>query len=144
MPRAGEADTLTAAQHSIDTAVYDAVRTAVIRLIRFRQIRPGSAGPHAARPALAGQQLGVRAVQAGEVRLVGQGAGRLVGERPAALAADVPAAGQRHDELPLKADAFGLPGVHASAQHADVGLRQPAAQCDWPGSVGVPQVRGVG
>jgi hypothetical protein len=90
MPRAGEADTLTAPQHSIDTAVYDAVRTAVIRLIRFRQIRPGCAGPHAARPALAIQQLGVRAVQAREVRLVG--------ERPAALAADVPAAGQRHDD----------------------------------------------
>lgn len=41
-----KADALTAPQHAIDTAVYDAVREAVIRLIRTRQIRPdSSAGP---------------------------------------------------------------------------------------------------
>ncbi|MGW7201302.1 hypothetical protein [Streptomyces chryseus] len=41
-----KADALTAPQHSIDTAVYDAVREAVIQLIRSRQIRPdSSAGP---------------------------------------------------------------------------------------------------
>ncbi|MGP4003526.1 hypothetical protein [Streptomyces sp. 8N706] len=41
-----KADALTAPQHSIDSAVYDAVRAAVIRLIRSRQIRPdSSAGP---------------------------------------------------------------------------------------------------
>ncbi|MEV6029480.1 hypothetical protein [Streptomyces sp. NPDC052036] len=41
-----KADALTAPQHSIDTAVYDAVREAVIHLIRTRQIRrDSSAGP---------------------------------------------------------------------------------------------------
>ncbi|MFJ4428806.1 hypothetical protein [Streptomyces bobili] len=40
------ADALTAPQHSIGTPVYDAVREAVIHLIRTRQIRPdSSAGP---------------------------------------------------------------------------------------------------
>ena len=41
-----KADALTAPQHSIDTAVYDAIREAVVRLVRSRQIRPdASAGP---------------------------------------------------------------------------------------------------
>ncbi|MFD9099028.1 hypothetical protein [Streptomyces collinus] len=41
-----KADALTAPQHDIDTTVYDAVRNAVIRLIRSREIRPdSSAGP---------------------------------------------------------------------------------------------------
>ncbi|MFF1401044.1 hypothetical protein ACFVZD_45965 [Streptomyces sp. NPDC058287] len=41
-----KADTLSAPQHTIDTTVYNAVREAVIRLIRAREIRPdSSAGP---------------------------------------------------------------------------------------------------
>ncbi|OIK01653.1 hypothetical protein [Streptomyces monashensis] len=41
-----KADALTAPQHAIDAPVYDAVRTAVIHLIRSREIRPDScAGP---------------------------------------------------------------------------------------------------
>ncbi|MET7846120.1 hypothetical protein ABZT45_48145 [Streptomyces sp. NPDC005356] len=41
-----KADALTAPQHTIGTAVYDAVREAVIRLIRSWEIRPdSSAGP---------------------------------------------------------------------------------------------------
>ncbi|MFB6675084.1 hypothetical protein ACFCWG_22255 [Streptomyces sp. NPDC056390] len=41
-----KADALTAPQHTIDTTVYDAVREAVIRLIRSHEIRPdSSAGP---------------------------------------------------------------------------------------------------
>ncbi|MFB7931973.1 hypothetical protein ACFC4C_23035 [Streptomyces sp. NPDC056039] len=41
-----KADALTAPQHSIDSLAYDAVREAVIHLIRSRQIRPdSSAGP---------------------------------------------------------------------------------------------------
>ena len=41
-----KADALTAPQHTIDTTAYDAVREAVIRLIRAREIRPDScAGP---------------------------------------------------------------------------------------------------
>ncbi|MEU1466158.1 hypothetical protein ABZ467_37165 [Streptomyces sp. NPDC005727] len=41
-----KADALTAPQHDIDATVYDAVRTAVIHLIRSREIRPdSSAGP---------------------------------------------------------------------------------------------------
>ncbi|WP_369386228.1 hypothetical protein AB5J72_00265 [Streptomyces sp. CG1] len=41
-----KADALTAPQHTIDATVYDAVRTAVIHLIRSREIRPdSSAGP---------------------------------------------------------------------------------------------------
>ncbi|MET8615675.1 hypothetical protein [Streptomyces misionensis] len=41
-----KADALTAFQHDIDATVYDAVRNAVIRLIRSREIRPdSSAGP---------------------------------------------------------------------------------------------------
>ncbi|MGW2557620.1 hypothetical protein [Streptomyces sp. NPDC001635] len=39
-------DELTAPEHTVDTAIYDAVRTAVIHLIRSREIRPDSyAGP---------------------------------------------------------------------------------------------------
>lgn len=41
-----KADALTAPQHTIDTTVYDVIRTAAIRLIRSREIRPdSSAGP---------------------------------------------------------------------------------------------------
>lgn len=41
-----KADALTAPQHAIDATVYDAIRTAVIHLIRSREIRPdSSAGP---------------------------------------------------------------------------------------------------
>lgn len=41
-----KADALTAPQHVIDTTAYDAVRTAVIQLIRSHEIRPdSSAGP---------------------------------------------------------------------------------------------------
>lgn len=41
-----KADALTAPQHAVDTTVYDAIRTAVIQLIRSREIRPdSSAGP---------------------------------------------------------------------------------------------------
>ncbi|MFB8000310.1 hypothetical protein ACFC4G_47105 [Streptomyces sp. NPDC056002] len=41
-----KADALTAPQHTIDPAVYNAVREAVIRLIRSHEIRPdSSAGP---------------------------------------------------------------------------------------------------
>ncbi len=41
-----KADALTAFEHDIDAMVYDAVRNAVIRLIRSREIRPdSSAGP---------------------------------------------------------------------------------------------------
>ncbi|MGW3984737.1 hypothetical protein [Streptomyces mirabilis] len=41
-----KADALTAPQHAIDTTVYDAIRTAVIHLIRSREVRPdSSAGP---------------------------------------------------------------------------------------------------
>ncbi|WP_420082572.1 hypothetical protein ACN6AT_36625 (plasmid) [Streptomyces sp. JL4002] len=41
-----KADALTAPGHSIDAAAYEAVREAVIHLIRTRQIRPdSSAGP---------------------------------------------------------------------------------------------------
>ncbi|MFE6904558.1 hypothetical protein ACFVFJ_48720 [Streptomyces sp. NPDC057717] len=41
-----KADALTAPQHTIDSAVYDAVREAVARLIHAREIRPdSSAGP---------------------------------------------------------------------------------------------------
>jgi hypothetical protein len=41
-----KADTLSAPQHTITTTVYNAVREAVIRLIRAREIRPdSSAGP---------------------------------------------------------------------------------------------------
>ncbi|MER6018818.1 hypothetical protein [Streptomyces anulatus] len=41
-----KADALTAPQHTIDSAVYEAVREAVIHLIRTRQVRPdSSAGP---------------------------------------------------------------------------------------------------
>ncbi|MFE6904576.1 hypothetical protein ACFVFJ_48835 [Streptomyces sp. NPDC057717] len=41
-----KADALTAPQHTIDRAVYDAVREAVALLIRAREIRPDSfAGP---------------------------------------------------------------------------------------------------
>ncbi|MFE2739081.1 hypothetical protein [Streptomyces sp. NPDC059349] len=41
-----KADALTAPQHTIDSAVYDAVREAVARLIHAREIRPDScAGP---------------------------------------------------------------------------------------------------
>ncbi|WP_251058733.1 MULTISPECIES: hypothetical protein [unclassified Streptomyces] len=40
------ADTLTVAPHVVDDAVYDAVRAAVIHLIRTRENRPdSSAGP---------------------------------------------------------------------------------------------------
>ncbi|MFB6838950.1 hypothetical protein [Streptomyces sp. NPDC056361] len=37
-----KADTLTAPEHTVDTGVYDAVRDAIIRLIRTGQIRPDS------------------------------------------------------------------------------------------------------
>ncbi|MFF5546692.1 hypothetical protein [Streptomyces olivaceoviridis] len=41
-----KADALTAPQHHIDTAVYDAIRNAAIHLIRSREIRPDSScGP---------------------------------------------------------------------------------------------------
>ncbi|MFF8311424.1 hypothetical protein [Streptomyces lydicus] len=41
-----KADPLTAPQHVIDTTAYDAVRTAIIHLIRSGEVRPGSsAGP---------------------------------------------------------------------------------------------------
>ncbi|RFC71046.1 hypothetical protein [Streptomyces sp. AcE210] len=41
-----KADALTAPQHTIDSAVYNAVREAVIRIIRSKEIRPdSSAGP---------------------------------------------------------------------------------------------------
>lgn len=41
-----KADAITAPQHVVDDSVYDAVRTAVIRLIRAREIRSdSSAGP---------------------------------------------------------------------------------------------------
>ncbi|RFC71096.1 hypothetical protein [Streptomyces sp. AcE210] len=41
-----KADALTAPQHTITTTAHDAVREAVIRLIRSREIRPdSSAGP---------------------------------------------------------------------------------------------------
>ncbi|MGW4519034.1 hypothetical protein ACWEO4_45840 [Streptomyces sp. NPDC004393] len=41
-----KADALTAPHHTIDTAAYDAIRTAVILLIRSHEIRPdSSAGP---------------------------------------------------------------------------------------------------
>ncbi|UDM05403.1 hypothetical protein [Streptomyces longhuiensis] len=41
-----KADALTAPQHTIDSTVYNAVREAVIRLIRSGEIRPdSSAGP---------------------------------------------------------------------------------------------------
>ncbi|GGW70026.1 hypothetical protein [Streptomyces xantholiticus] len=41
-----KADTITAPQHTVDDTVYHAVRTAVIRLIRSRQILPDSSpGP---------------------------------------------------------------------------------------------------
>ncbi|GHD92773.1 hypothetical protein [Streptomyces naganishii] len=41
-----KADALTAFEHDIDATVYDAVRNAVVRLIRSREIRPdSSAGP---------------------------------------------------------------------------------------------------
>ncbi|MEU5092938.1 hypothetical protein [Streptomyces sp. NPDC021356] len=41
-----KADMITAPQHVVDDTVYDAVRAAVIRLIRSREIRPdSSAGP---------------------------------------------------------------------------------------------------
>ncbi|MFF3518792.1 hypothetical protein [Streptomyces sp. NPDC002573] len=41
-----KADTITAPQHVVDDLVYDAVRTAVIQLIRSREIRSdSSAGP---------------------------------------------------------------------------------------------------
>ncbi|AXE27976.1 hypothetical protein C0216_31055 (plasmid) [Streptomyces globosus] len=41
-----KADALTALGHTIDAGVYDAVREAVIHLIRTRQVRPdSSAGP---------------------------------------------------------------------------------------------------
>ncbi|MET7543169.1 hypothetical protein [Streptomyces sp. NPDC005507] len=46
MPGAGEADALAAPQHTVDPAVYDAVREGVIPLIRSGEIRPdSSAGP---------------------------------------------------------------------------------------------------
>ncbi|MFG2883427.1 hypothetical protein ACGFYV_14185 [Streptomyces sp. NPDC048297] len=41
-----KADMMTAPQHAVDDSVYDAIRAAVIRLIRSREIRPdSSAGP---------------------------------------------------------------------------------------------------
>ncbi|MFJ9733151.1 hypothetical protein ACIRU2_09975 [Streptomyces sp. NPDC101169] len=39
------ADALTAPQHTVDTPVYEAIRTAVIHLIRSREIRPGMREP---------------------------------------------------------------------------------------------------